>query len=1731
MPFDPDAFLKETAPSQDGGFDPDAFLRETEPKGAVSQALKPITSYPETYTEVNRAARQQMAHGVEELTKPTGGDLWESAKAATKGVAGVAGGAIGYALSPITAGIRTGLSRPVEEMTGIPKEYTEFGAELAIPGIGLTRPPRLPMVTRRPAKGPEAEAGRYLESKARDPEAARRALEAPEEIVSGSKPTTFQQTGDLGLGQVERGATTRQPASFQERFGEQNAARLEAMENIQKAGSPEEVATHLRTALQRDTAQADEGVRLAQQRAWEASQQVGGTYDPTTYGNIFRRELQIAEDAARANERTLWQQVDPDGTLRVNPQPIQALERGVYGNMTEAGAVSITPAERQIADLIQGYRSIVPFQELRDLRSLTSTALREELYTRGQTPAYARLSRLRGGIEEAIPRTFTEEGAAAGDVAERLRAASAATRQRAETFRPVRDITRREGAEGPYRMGEASVPGRIVQSGARGYDAASSYLRAVGNERGLLDLQDAVAASARREVIGANGEINPRKLEGWLKRYQDTLRAIDERDGGGFSQRLRNLGTAQETLDTALARQTTVAKQQGRDELRNIVGAVDDADITRMVAGILGRHDAVGRMRELVSRLSGNDAALQGVRRAVVEHLRTRLLSNMEAAATGKPIIKAEQFQNFVKHNEPALRQVMAPEQVQTMLDIARDIQLRSNRTVQTGIRGRSTTAQDIEAMRQQEGAFKAASKQVGKVVGKSLLDTIAGFLPGIGPLAVRTGEAALSGQMAKWKARGINNIQELVDEAMLNPEVARELLSKTHTTTIRPGVRAPRQAGGGVPAIGGTGGRSPGETTPAGAREAREGPGEALPDGGTQEFEEGGEVRQQPAVPTPRERPDTAPRYNWGQGVEEGKLDPTRRTGMGTGMGETGREYGTSVEDPKTGKPVNKWMFSEEEVIPPEERPAMMTLGPWDYPGVWRGEGYESPDEHALWLMRARGRAQLLKELKKSKDRPAYASGGDVDDNSRIEDEDKLPLPGQSRGLRSTAGPTVTSTMPEEDIPAPKTNRAGETLPTYILKAWGQGLAGLPQRATEQAGELQRTGYSELDAPAEAATMATFGPWGTARGATLTAGMRGRGRRPPTSPLPPELHAGDVPAADRPVTRSHNMPPEELETVPPVPAARATSSLGLRDIPLDQAIEVAKSERHVIPSNPRVREGYVGAPNWVKTPEDLTQLRADFDRQVERGLTGAKWYQEAQGGIKEMAGPSPKRQHQASQELALTSAQATPETNLGFALQGHNALMAGKPLDIVRTGQIAETMKEGHKTGEIKLGRKTGIYSRHMDPTMEDPSTGTNDIWHARALGYENPEGGLAAAQHAFMDAETVLAVARANERRLGGRSDWTPGEIQAAPWVAGKAEGLQEQFGWSPERAMAEAVKTYPQHFEKHTAYGTHEATPGVGTRHLPGIAQGTQAEREAFAADPRSTWRDPSGRDVLYQGLGMWTRPSTKATGVFEGPRGMEINPAEVARPMVSFAGKPGERAVDPASQRLMNAAEAARAYIDAQNAGAWSIPIRGQKVGLSTSAFMPRPGGGPLPIGDIGRLQAIGGPRGLPGVIDYGEGSVLTSFGGGPTGKEVAKGLRSELGEDITRALPGTEAVPAKLDTGYIDYQKLWGRAEGTGGVTRALKQQLMRKDAPDLIARLDSSPEIRRAVLGRLQRDAELAAQTGQPIRADLQRARQIVAESGFSGLFAALKSGAALPAAAFAPLVQLLAQQEERPVE
>lgn len=598
-------------------------------------------------------------------------------------------------------------------------------------------------------------------------------------------------------------------------------------------------------------------------------------------------------------------------------------------------------------------------------------------------------------------------------------------------------------------------------------------------------------------------------------------------------------------------------------------------------------------------------------------------------------------------------------------------------------------------------------------------------------------------------------------------------------------------------------------------------------------------------------------------------------------------------------------------------------------------------------------------------------------------------------------------------------------------------------------------------------------------------------------------------------------------EAVARSPKRGILSTPDLRSMDREQASEIARTEPHLIPT----KDGFVGGPAGVASEADIREMRARFDADVKAGASGGDWYERAMAHIREVAGPDPERQRLLAREYALWSAQADPDTNMNFALQGHNAYQAGKPLSTVRTPQQALTYNAARDGGyDIPLGPKTGIYGDHLDPTVPSPTTGTNDIWHARGFGYTNKGGkefsrALTAQEHRFLDYETILAMNRANEAGLDGRRDWTAAETQAAPWVAGKGRKLAERRGLTEEEGIALASKTYPDYVDKFTAFGTYEATPGIMTGHLPELVGSDFATRADYAN--RAGWAGHnSGRDAIYDALGMYQRPTQDATGVYTPPGGeLEINPARVARPLVGVTGG----RVDPASRGMMDAAEGFRAYFDAQGAGAWHKPILNLPPGKMGSVFVPNDG--PLSVEQIAALkEATGGDRGLGDVVDTGQGATISNFyPGPPNGAFTGKNLRGQMGRDIAEILPGRQSR-AYVDSGYLGYEDDWTQGVNSGAVTDRMFGYVDNPNAPGAMAALDT-PELRAKVAAHADLDDEIARSTGQPVREDLQRARRAFGRGGFGALRLLRQQGLApsviLPLLGAGALLQ--PQEDEEP--
>jgi hypothetical protein len=710
----------------------------------------------------------------------------------------------------------------------------------------------------------EREATQRFAGAAENPGAVAAAIDegAGAPLVPGSRPTTFQATGDMGIGALERAAATKDPVPFQDRRAEQNTARLDAIGKVQPTGSPEQVPKLLRAQLE----EIDRSTQTALDQATTAAQgrttALGGTTTPEASGNAMRTALQDAENTARQRERGLWAAVDPDGTLALQASPVRASARSIASRMADA-AKPMEGEEAAIFSAAKGFKDVMPFSELTALRSRVSTAMRDELRTSGQTPAYARLTQLRGAIEDTIadgvhsraaqeaqavaagtmrpedtiaanlqawrdgwyaqqaeagalnsasaggnagtrsvafPGARGTAGQARGSVGyapgaeglsrdvpltpnfdeaarERLSAASAATKQRAQTFGqgPVGQTLKTQGQQGNYRLSDASVPAKFFRPGPTGAEGVQAFRQAIGNDgQALAMLRDHIASDLVRTARRQDGTLDPARFATWQRSHQDALRAFPD-----LQQRFGDAARATEAIGEAAALRKQAIDQYQAGIVGKLLKVDDPQDVTRTVGGIFGRADSMQQMRRLAVEAKKDPNAFTGLRKAVADYITGRFVSNTEVGTSGQAGLKADQFQTFIRQNVRALAQVLKPEEIKSLGAIAADLQRANRSLTAVKIPGQSNTAQDTLAA----GANGAPS-----ILSRMLLSgagATAGFAGG-GPVGSAIG-AFVAPLFASLREAGLQKVDDLVREALLDPTTARILLSNAPASNQNP--------------------------------------------------------------------------------------------------------------------------------------------------------------------------------------------------------------------------------------------------------------------------------------------------------------------------------------------------------------------------------------------------------------------------------------------------------------------------------------------------------------------------------------------------------------------------------------------------------------------------------------------------------------------------------------------------------------------------------------------------------------------------------------------------------------------------------------------------------------------------------------------------------------------------------------------------------------------------------
>lgn len=290
----------------------------------------------------------------------------------------------------------------------------------------------------------------------------------PQEIVPGSKPTTAEQTGDVGLSNLTRQAETQNPVPFRQRTGEQEAARIAAL----KSTAPEDantvhVGNYLRGQLkaiddigksavdkanasvqaasgdlkgsqtadqtgagvrsdieaQRAPAVADqtEAEHIAKGAQDQSLAQVGGTNRATQgeHGQALRQQMQEAADHSRAQLGKIWSAVDPTGKAALNVAETANGAKAISGDMASS-AKPMSGEESAIFDHASSMPTVNSFKEISGLRSRITSEIAGLRGTQGNEQAVRRLSLLKGHLDDNLSNEAQRLGQADPDVVNRI---------------------------------------------------------------------------------------------------------------------------------------------------------------------------------------------------------------------------------------------------------------------------------------------------------------------------------------------------------------------------------------------------------------------------------------------------------------------------------------------------------------------------------------------------------------------------------------------------------------------------------------------------------------------------------------------------------------------------------------------------------------------------------------------------------------------------------------------------------------------------------------------------------------------------------------------------------------------------------------------------------------------------------------------------------------------------------------------------------------------------------------------------------------------------------------------------------------------------------------------------------------------------------------------------------------------------------------------------------------
>lgn len=333
---------------------------------------------------------------------------------------------------------------------------------------------------------------------------------------------------------------------------------------------------------------------------------------------------------------------------------------------------------------------------------------------------------------------------------------------------------------GKYNVMDSAVPSRAILKGDKGYEAAKAFIKASGKAPEAVGAMADHILDDLRDGLLPIGAVSPSKFAKWKADYAPALRALDEQIPG-FSDKFSSAARATDTMmEAGRLRETAIDQFQkgAAGQLLGNLGKNEPVEVENAVGKILSDKTAgPTRMEALVKEASRDPEAVEGLKKAGVDWMLRHFSTTAEAGTSGEKLLSSANFQKFISENRATIQKLYGSEGLGMFAAVAHDLE-RANRPISaTRIGGSPGTAHDVAPIIS-SGAKKVAghtSMMVAMIEGVHL-----GYEHGgMKGAALAGAGGAASYLLGTLRHAGMNKVNGLVRDALLNPERARVYLSK----------------------------------------------------------------------------------------------------------------------------------------------------------------------------------------------------------------------------------------------------------------------------------------------------------------------------------------------------------------------------------------------------------------------------------------------------------------------------------------------------------------------------------------------------------------------------------------------------------------------------------------------------------------------------------------------------------------------------------------------------------------------------------------------------------------------------------------------------------------------------------------------------------------------------------------------------------------------------------------